>query len=253
MITYAESKAGYTNLWDRMVVTPTRAATAQALAKAIQNHRTRYLAIQNSTGVAWWFIGLLHMRESSFNFNTYLGNGQPLSMRTTIAPVGRGPFATFEAGAVDALKLEEWYGVQSWPVSYALWAAEVWNGQGYFSIGINSPYIWSWSNNYSSGKYVADGEYSSTEVDTQPGIAPVLYELIHLYPEVATASKEVQPVTQPALTPTPAATDPYEPIKAMLKAAGKLPTPTITITISGEATIVINGQTINLGATPNAS
>ena len=46
----------------------------------------------------------------------------------------------------------------------------------------------------------------------------------------------------PTPTPVPVPTDPYAPIIAMLKAAGKLPTPTIVITTVGEVTVIINGK-----------
>ena len=46
------------------------------------------------------------MRESGADFSTYLGNGEPLTRRTRIVPKGRGPFKTWEDGAVDALRFD---------------------------------------------------------------------------------------------------------------------------------------------------
>jgi len=57
-----------------------------------------------------------------------------------------------------------------------LWLAERFNGMGYRSerIKINSPYIWSGTDLYTSGKYVSDGKYRGDVVDKQAGIAAVL-------------------------------------------------------------------------------
>lgn len=57
-----------------------------------------------------------------------------------------------------------------------LWLAERFNGLGYRieRIKINSPYLWSGTDMYSSGKYVEDGKYRGDVVDKQAGIAAVL-------------------------------------------------------------------------------
>ena len=60
------------------------------------------------------------------------------------------------------------------------------------------------------------------------------------------------PVTTPPVTPpvppvappvTP--TDPLDAILAILKAEGKLPIPTITITTEGDAKIIVNGKEVS--------
>jgi len=75
-----------------------------AANKAFLKGRNTYQQIETKTGVPWWFVGLCHYRESHFDFNTYLGNGQALGKITTIVPKGRGPFLganAFVDGAVD--------------------------------------------------------------------------------------------------------------------------------------------------------
>src|SRR5258708_27281051 len=64
---------------------------------------SRYKAVEKLTGVPWWFIAVVHEREGAQKWDTFLGNGQSLSRKTTIIPKGRGPFNTWEDGAVDAL------------------------------------------------------------------------------------------------------------------------------------------------------
>ena len=63
---------------------------------------------------------LRHYRESNFNFDTYLGNGQSLARVTTIVPKGRGPFTgpdAFINGAIDALRLEGFIGANDWGIA----------------------------------------------------------------------------------------------------------------------------------------
>ena len=139
MRTYAETRAGYLNLWNQAQVLPGEAAAAKVWAQKIgdSTHRPHFENVQNLTGVPWFMVGLMLMRESSLNLGTYLGNGQSLSQKTTEVPAGRGPFSTFEAGAVDALKLEGMTGITDWPVEHILYWLERFNGQGYFEIGVN--------------------------------------------------------------------------------------------------------------------
>lgn len=183
MITYAESKGGYAALWAKAAVRAQYVTPARQWAQRIINEQA---ALDVGNGVPWWFVGLLAMRESSLDLNTYLGNGQPLNRVTTLVPAGRGPFPTFAAGAADALNLEGFNASGLWnQIPYVLWAAEKWNGQGYFQVGINSPYVWSWTTNYTAGKFVSDGQYSVSAIDQQPGVAAVLGELIVMDSDIA--------------------------------------------------------------------
>ena len=73
-------------------------------------HKDIYSNLESKTGVPWAMLAVIHRRESDANFNTYLGNGDPLSHRTVNVPAGRGPFLpnAFIAGGVDAIKVEGW-------------------------------------------------------------------------------------------------------------------------------------------------
>jgi lysozyme family protein len=105
-LTFEATRAGYLNLWGRMQVRPEKVAAADAIAKRILEHKAQYEAIEKATGVPWFFVACLHYRESDLDFATYLGNGQSLNRVTTEVPRGRGPFPSFEAGAIDALQLQ---------------------------------------------------------------------------------------------------------------------------------------------------
>lgn len=132
--------------------------------------------------IPWWFIAVAHYREAGFDehgnprWDTYLGNGQPLNKKTTIVPKGRGPFKTWADGAVDALVNAPPYAAKNtdWSVGGALTKLEEYNGLGYFNKGKSSPYIWSGTDQYVKGKYVADGAYNPNYIDKQLGCAGIL-------------------------------------------------------------------------------
>lgn len=172
----------YAAQWDRMTINSPAKFTR--IASSILAHKQRYQAIENGTGVPWYMIGVLHMRESDCNFDTYLGNGQSLHRVTTIVPKGRGPFATFEAGAVDALKIDGLTAVQDWRLEKILYYCELFNGAGYNNRGLPSPYIWGGTNIQKPGKYTSDGHFDPNVWDPQPGCAPILASLAKLDPTI---------------------------------------------------------------------
>jgi len=179
MYTFAATKAGYAKLWDAAKVLPAHAQAALSAATRINEHRLAdFNPVEARTGVPWYMVGCLLYRESSLNFNTYLGNGQPLDRVTTEVPKGRGPFSSFEAGAVDALEHEGMAGIApgDWTIERVLYWCERFNGQGYFSHG-NSPYLWSWTDQYHGGKFTSDGVYDASVWDQQGGIVAILKQM----------------------------------------------------------------------------
>src|SRR5262249_36059853 len=117
--------------------------------------------------------------------NTSLGNGHPLSHKTTHVPKGRGPFETFLDGALDALHLDGLDSVRDWNVEKVLYYCEIFNGTGYDRHGRPSPYIWGGTNIQQPGKYVEDGKWDSHEKDSQPGCAPLLTSIAKIDSSVA--------------------------------------------------------------------
>ena len=171
---YATKWPQYRDQWDRMEVLPGREHEFEHIAATILGNKARYQPIEEATGVPWYMIAVLHTRESSGNFSTYLGNGQSLQHVTTIVPKGRGPFRTFFDGAVDALKVDGLSSVTDWRLEKILFFCELFNGAGYDIRGLPSPYIWGGTNIQKKGKYVSDGHFEPYEMDTQPGCAPIL-------------------------------------------------------------------------------
>jgi lysozyme family protein len=150
---------------------------------AIAN-KSRYQGVERDTGVPWMMIAAIHRRESDCDFDTYLGNGEPLDEVTTLVPAGRGPFDSWEEGAVDALTYDGLTEVPDWRLEKMLFYLEKYNGLGYYNQNpsIPSPYLWAGTSIQQPGKYVADGKFDPNEMDEQPGCCGVLYAIHRLDP-----------------------------------------------------------------------
>jgi len=132
--------------------------------------------------VPWYFVGIIHSLEGSFNFSAHLHNGDPLRGRTWQVPAGRpkewNPPTDWASSAADAMVLKKYDNQPDWSVAQMLYRFEKYNGFGYRSRGIETPYLWSFSNQYSKGKYVKDGVWDSNAVSRQCGAALLVKELV---------------------------------------------------------------------------
>jgi lysozyme family protein len=196
--TLSAYRQGYLDLWAIAKVTKVREATLAA--NKILTHAARYKALERATRVPWFAIGVIHMRESNCNFNAVLHNGQAIigtGRKTTIVPIGRGPFATFEDAAIDALA--DYRGV-TWDVPQIAFTLERFNGFGYRGKSIPSPYLWGGSSVQKRGKYVRDGVFDPNVMDVQLGAMTVLRRLCEL--DAETASR-VDGMSRTDITPLP--------------------------------------------------
>lgn len=162
--------------WSKMRIPADKGPAFEAAANRIKANRKIYEEIEKLTGVPWWFIGVVHLRESNLNMATNIANGQRYDRVTTIVPKGRGPFSSFKEAAVDALTNCAPYAARNkdWSVGSALALLEKYNGLGYSARSIPSPYIWAWTNQYVKGKFVADHVFDPNVVDSQLGCAGVI-------------------------------------------------------------------------------
>jgi lysozyme family protein len=190
---FQKYRAGYDANWAGLTIRPSCMADIDKQARTLISSKERYRQVERLTGVPWWFTGLCHYREASFRFDRYLGNGQPLNRVTTIVPEGRGPFGTFEDGAVDAFKIKGWVGAKDWSLARVTFRLEGFNGYGYHGKGVNSPYLYGGSNRYGppdarAGKYVRDHVFDPNHVDTQLGTLVILKRLAEIDPDVSLPS-----------------------------------------------------------------
>lgn len=179
-------RAEYLHLFYSCQINPERYKEIDRYAQTIISNKARYEAVVKGTKTPWYFVGLVHLMEAGFKFDRHLHNGDPLRARTVNVPAGRpktgnAPF-TWEHSANDALTMTGVLSVADWQLSSLLYQIEAYNGFGYRrrSPQINSPYLWSYSNNYTKGKYVKDGVFDPEAVSKQPGAVTVLKRLVEL-------------------------------------------------------------------------
>ena len=185
MASFEDYRETYARNWNNLVIRPERRAEAREVAERIMEGKSRYFVVQERTKVPWWFTGLCHYRESTFDLDTYLGNGESLNRVTRLEPKGRGPFKSFEDGAVDAFKIKGWLGAKDWGIERVSYRLETYNGFGYHKYGVNSPYLYGGSTLYGppeakGGKYVRDGVFSASTVDKQLGTLVLLEVLAEI-------------------------------------------------------------------------
>lgn len=173
----------YQALFDACEIRQDHLGAVEWCRKTIVANRTAYQAVTNSTGVPWWFVGIVHGLECSFSFQRHLHNGDPLSAKTVHVPPGRpktwSPPFKWTTSAVDALTFQGLTSANDWSLARVLYRLEGYNGYGYYGRGINSPYLWSFSNQYEKGKFVADGKYDPDAVSNQVGAAVMLKALVN--------------------------------------------------------------------------
>ena len=152
----------------------------KVIVSKIVANKDRYKAVADLIGCPLAMVPIIHCREMGSDvgvFKAYLGNGQPINKVTTIVPKGRGPFTSWESGAIDALKYDGVDKVTGWTLERMLFELEGFNGYGYRSKGIHSPYIWNFTNHYKAGLFYEDHKYSATKVDGNIGCF-ALYKLL---------------------------------------------------------------------------
>lgn len=155
---------------------------AKSIAVKAITFKDRYMWVSERTGIPWCLIASLHNKESSARFTRNLCNGEPLNQVTKLVPKGLGPWETWEASAIDALKLQKRITDQldvsnGWSFAEKLWWAECYNGLGYRSHNINTPYVWANSNHYTKGGYPSDGHYDPNHVVKNSGVFSVIWSI----------------------------------------------------------------------------
>jgi lysozyme family protein len=179
---FEQLRSAYLELFGTCRVNPSRAGEVKWHCGRLLGNRAQYEEVAAKTGAPWWFIGIVHALEASFNFAGHLHNGDPLSNRTVQVPKGRpvqwNPPNDWVSSAVDAIEYEGYAGVADWSLPAALYRFESYNGFGYRARKVNSPYLWSFSNHYTAGKFVRDGKFDPTAVSKQCGAAVMLKALV---------------------------------------------------------------------------
>lgn len=170
----------YQTLFDTCQIKPPKVQEVETLVSRLIANKARYANVGTPLDIPWYVIAVIHNMECSQRFDQHLHNGDPLTARTRNVPAGRpkagDPPFTWEESATDALTFDGLTKWQDWTIPGILYCLEGYNGWGYrlHHPAVKTPYLWSGSNHYTSGKYVADGTWSDTAVSAQCGAATLL-------------------------------------------------------------------------------
>ena len=197
---FQKLKSEYERLFQGCKINSDKSEAVNSIVDRILTNEERYRKAQNKSGVPWSVIAVIHALESSLNFNTHLHNGDPLSRKTVQVPKGRppgNPPFTWETSAADALELEKLNIWQDWTIPGALFVLERYNGWGNRKKNINTPYLWSFSNNYEKGKFVADHVFDPEAVSKQCGAAVLLKAMEERGIDLSLKVTDVAPILVP--------------------------------------------------------
>jgi lysozyme family protein len=174
----------YLDLYNSMTIDADAIDAIDDVSKKIEKYKTEYAQVEYATSVPWFVIGIIHSMESGLKFSRHLHNGDPLTERTVNVPFdrpkhGEPPFTWIES-AIDAIKMKSSVKIKKWDIATILWFLERYNGWGYWLYHryVNSPYLWSKTNQYTKGKYVKDGKFDPDAVSQQIGSAALLKHMV---------------------------------------------------------------------------
>ena len=200
----------YLTLFANCVVDPARLSGVNGIISRIMPNQARYQSVADPLGIPWHFVAVIHNMECSLNFTEHLHNGDPLTARTFHVPAGRPPIGEppfrWEISATDALTVEGFANRSDWSLPVILYRLEAYNGFGYRNRTppLNTPYLWSFSNHYTKGKFTKDGVFDPDAPSNQCGAAVILFQMAQR--GLASFASAPQPILTPAAVPAPAMT-----------------------------------------------
>lgn len=178
--TYDRLRSEYAALWATCEIKSQSKGYVLARSRHIIANRSHYEPITASTGIPWFVVGIIHEMECGSNFSQHLHNGDSLKQRTKLVPAGRPikgePPFSFEESAIDALTMpgKEYHKITDWSLERCAYIFEKYNGWGYRGKDVPSAYLWSFTNHYKGGKYIADHVWSATAMSSQCGALALL-------------------------------------------------------------------------------
>lgn len=178
-VKYTESlRKEYSTLFSSMEIREEWQYLIDRICNNILQNRSRYENSVKGTSIPWQIVAITHQMECNADFNRQIFNGQRIDSVTTIVPKGLGPWGSWEESTRDALEYHKWTQIEEWNIEQILYRLEEWNGWGYrLYSGIFTPYLWSGTQHYISGKYIRDGRYDKNAVSKQLGAAVTLWKI----------------------------------------------------------------------------
>jgi lysozyme family protein len=177
----------YRTLFDACEIRSERKRFVEADVANLVRFKDRYQQVEAATAVPWYVVGIIHDLECGFDFGLHLHNGDPLTARTWQIPIGRpkiwNPPKDWKSSAVDALHgtnkgARLGAGAEKPSLEVTLFRLEAYNGFGSRWHNVNTPYLWSYSQHYTKGKYYPDKIWNPDRVSKQCGAAVLIKVLV---------------------------------------------------------------------------
>lgn len=181
----SEVADGYRRLFETCQIRSDKRSTVQWYVSKIidPSRRKSYEQVFDQTCVPWYVVAIIHGMECGFDMASHLHNGDSLKAKTKQVPAGRPnpwlPPSDWVSSAVDALRYDKLDEQADWDLANTLYRWESYNGwRSRLLYKINTPYLWSFSNQYTKGKFVRDNVWDGNAVSNQCGAAVMLKALI---------------------------------------------------------------------------
>jgi len=194
----------YGTLLAAMHVDPGRehelAARAVVVRELGERHRDEWAEVAAKTGVPrLWGLASFE-RESSSDYSRSPAQGDRWDRVSVNVPRGLGPYQDWGDACVAAYGIDQLdkVGAPNWTWARGCYEGELYNGFGPRAHGRRTGYLWSWTNIYTGGKYVADGKWDPDTQDQQCGMVPMMAALVRLDASLALADALPAPSTPPA-------------------------------------------------------
>src|SRR5262252_4007774 len=176
----------YGTLLAAMHVDPGRehelAARAVVVRELGERHRDEWAEVAAKTGVPrLWGLASFE-RESSSDYSRSPAQGDRWDRVSVNVPRGLGPYQDWGDACIAAYGIDQLdkVGAPNWSWTRSCYEGELYNGFGPRSHGRRTGYLWSWTNIYTGGKYIADGEWDPGTQDKQCGMVPMMAALLRV-------------------------------------------------------------------------
>lgn len=171
----------YSTRWVSMVVRPDRMSAVDTVVRRMASREARYRTVTDPLGVPWWWLAAIHELEHSGRFTTSMTVVDPIDVPPG-QPIPNANIADSQwddtaRALLRSRGLASW---RDWSVPGAAYQWERFSGFGYRSHDVATPYLWSYSNQYTTGKFIRAGVFSPTTVSQQAGALVLLRRLIDL-------------------------------------------------------------------------
>jgi lysozyme family protein len=241
----------YATLLAAMRIDPGRerelAARAAAVLELAQRHSDEWAEVEGKTGVPRLWGLTSFERESGSDYSRSPAQGDRWDKVSVDVPRGLGPYQCWGDACVAAYRIDrldevagsagtgtagvppaigvaggaavpvgdaaagETPALPGWTWTRACYEGELFNGFGPRAHGRQTGYLWSWTNIYTGGKYVADGKWDPDVIDAQCGMVPMMAALLRLDSSLALVDAPPWSVAPASAGIAPAPTSPAIP------------------------------------------